>query len=577
MKKLSLFLSCYLFMIGLLSGQTTTDKIIGTDYKGRTIYEGLKGGQYYFNTNGNKTYLLKGTVAPNVNEESAVVPMKKVKKSEKKGFMPRGRVLNSEKYDNLEWAGIAKLENKMREDISLGGLQGTAFQLQAGSILLYKTTKGNFGKMQILSFGRVDTVSELYTRWITFDKNGAIVKSSELDEDVISSSVRSEEAKDLDGSAFPGWEFFWKVKNDLLFIKARKDAKFYLLKDDESVTVQEPSSPTVTQQIKAPAIITWQHLLSNNSTTNNASFDIKACVETAETIKEYILIQNGQKLSIPRGLVPRKANDCLNVFNQTVSLKTGENKFQLLAQTGKNEIKSDVFTVYYDKNTAVSSEKRIALVIGNADYTEGSRLKNPVNDANLMTQTLKNLGFKVMQFNNLNKAQFEKAIREFSGVLSDYNVALFYYAGHGVQVEGDNYLLPIDAKLQDKKDVRFEAVKVSFAVHEFENHPDNVNIVILDACRNNPFRSWARGSAEGFKPMNIGGTLVAFATAADATASDGTGTNGLYTEELAKQMLLNQPIEAVFRETRKAVLNRSSRTQNPQEWSQLTQSFYFKK
>jgi Caspase domain len=517
---------------------------------------------------------------PIIGQEQPVKYSEKVAKKPKnpyKGFMPRGGVPNSEKYDNLQWVNITGLENRMQEDISLGGLQGTALELQTGAILLYKTTKGNFGKMQILSFGRLDTVSELYTRWTTFNKKGAIVTSSELDEDIISSSFKSENVKDLDGSTFPGWEILWKVKNDLLFIKARQDAKFYLLKDNEPITVQEQLPPSVTQVVKAPATITWHNTFGNNSTTNNASFDLKSCIETNETVKEYTLIHNGQRLSIPRGLIPRKVNDCLNAFNQTISLKVGENRFQLLAQAEKNELKSDIFTIHYDKNSVTMSEKRIALVIGNADYTEGSKLKNPVNDASLITQTLKNLGFKVMQYNNLKKTEFEKAIRDFSGVLSDYNVALFYYAGHGVQVDGENYLLPIDAKLQDKKDVRFEAVKVRFAVEEFENHPDNVNIVILDACRNNPFRSWARGGADGFKQMNIGGTLVAFATAADATASDGTGTNGLYTEELAKQMLVNQPIEAVFRETRKAVLSRSSRTQNPQEWSQLTQSFYFKK
>ncbi len=333
------------------------------------------------------------------------------------------------------------------------------------------------------------------------------------------------------------------------------------------------------------ATISWQYPLSNNTTTSTPSLELKACVETSETIREYILFQNGQRVAISRGLIPRKANDCLNVFHQTVTLKNGENTFQLVAQMAKGEVKSDVFNIIFDKNsrptepiaTETKIEKRIALVIGNADYTEGSKLKNPVNDANLITQTLKSLGFRVMQFNNLKKTDFERAIRDFSVSLADYNVALFYYAGHGVQVDGENYLLPVDAKLQDKRDVRFEAVKVRFAIEEFENHPDNVNIVILDACRNNPFRSWARGGSEGFKPMNIGGTLVAFATAADATASDGSGSNGLYTEELAKQMLVNQPIEAVFRETRKAVLNRSSRSQNPQEWSQLTQSFYFKK
>ncbi len=563
------------------------DKSIGTDDKGRTLYQSPRGGTYYINSNGNKSYIKTGqqlATQDNSGVPTSPAMAKASYKPAKNRFMPRGNVANTDDYFNIDFASILAAENKMKDKLNLGGLEGSPIELKAGTILLYKTSKNNFGKMQILSFGKYDTISELYTRWISYDKEGKTVQSNELEEDILASSLLTEQVEDLDGSSFPGWEFAWTIKNGLLFMKTRSDAKFYLLKANEQIGSSNNTS-TYGNTGNTVSSITWQHPLSNKTTTSSPSLELKACVETSETIKEYTLIQNGQRLSISRGLIPRKANDCLNAFNQTVTLKNGENTFQLIAQTAKGEIKSDVFNIIFDKNsrpaepiaTETKIEKRIALVIGNADYTEGSKLKNPVNDANLITQTLKNLGFRVMQFNNLKKTDFERAIRDFSAALADYNVALFYYAGHGVQVDGENYLLPVDAKLQDKKDVRFEAVKVRFAIEEFENHPDNVNIVILDACRNNPFRSWARGGAEGFKQMNIGGTLVAFATAPDATASDGTGSNGLYTEELAKQMLINQPLEAVFRETRRAVLSRSSRTQNPQEWSQLTQSFYFKK
>jgi uncharacterized caspase-like protein len=170
----------------------------------------------------------------------------------------------------------------------------------------------------------------------------------------------------------------------------------------------------------------------------------------------------------------------------------------------------------------------------------------------------------------------EAAVREFSKKLKESNVALFYYAGHGVQVDGINYLIPIDAELQEKDDCKYEAVAVNFIVQEFEKYPDNVNIVILDACRNDPFRSWGRGSEEGFKAINpSSGTIISFATAEGSTASDGKGNNGLFTEELVKQMTKPQPIESVFKQTRIVVRKLSKNKQSPQEWSQLTGDFYF--
>jgi len=231
-----------------------------------------------------------------------------------------------------------------------------------------------------------------------------------------------------------------------------------------------------------------------------------------------------------------------------------------------------------NENPVSGNEKRLALIIGNSSYSNGQTLKNSANDANLMSATLQNLGFTVITRIDANKQNMEQAVRDFSKKLPDCNVALFYYAGHGLQVDGINYLIPTDAKLNDKSDCKYEAVPVSFIVSEFENYPDNVNIVILDACRSNPFKSWARGGERGFKIINpTSGTIISFATAEGSTASDGSGKNGLFTEELVKQMAIPQPIESVFKKTRVQVQKRSNGGQSPQEWSQLTGDFYFRK
>lgn len=221
-------------------------------------------------------------------------------------------------------------------------------------------------------------------------------------------------------------------------------------------------------------------------------------------------------------------------------------------------------------------DRRLALVIGNAEYEFSGKLRNTVNDANLMSRTLKDLGFDVIKKTDATKTEMDQAILDFSRELGKYNVALFFYAGHGIQLEGTNYLIPVDARLDDRLAAQFEAVDVSKLVSQFERYPNNVNIVILDACRNNPFKTWTRGSESGFKAIPApSGTIIAFATGEGATASDGIGQNGLYTSELVEQMKVPQRIEDVFIQTRVSVRARSENKQSPQEWSQLTGKFYF--
>jgi hypothetical protein len=222
-----------------------------------------------------------------------------------------------------------------------------------------------------------------------------------------------------------------------------------------------------------------------------------------------------------------------------------------------------------------STEKRIALVIGNSNYQQGSFLKNPVNDANLMTSTLKDLGFYVIKRIDGNYEQMQAAVKEFSIKLSKYDVALFYYAGHGLQVDGKNYLIPVDGKFNSKVEVRYGAISVNDIVNEFEEYNDKVNLLILDACRSNPFRTWERGGAVGLSPMPpVSGTIIAFATSEGATAADGVGQNGLYTSKLVEQMKIPQRIEDVFINTRVAVENASNGEQSPQEWSKIRSKFY---
>ena len=268
-----------------------------------------------------------------------------------------------------------------------------------------------------------------------------------------------------------------------------------------------------------------------------------------------------------------------NIPNRNLAIIEAEKPVYTDYIQENQEVQKPKLNLANDVDNNISEiSKRLALVIGNSNYPGNQTLKNPVNDANLMLSTLQKLGFTVITRIEADEQSMEEAIREFSRKLPYYNVALFYYAGHGVQVDGTNYLIPTDAVLDEKADCKYEAISVDFIIEEFEEYPNNTNIVILDACRNNPFRSWARGSERGFKAITpTNGLIISFATSEGATALDGTGNNGLFTEELVKQMTIPQPIESVFKKTRIAVSRRSKGQQNPMEWTQLTGDFYFVK
>ncbi len=179
----------------------------------------------------------------------------------------------------------------------------------------------------------------------------------------------------------------------------------------------------------------------------------------------------------------------------------------------------------------LNNSKRIALVIGNAAYKKGGSLPNPVNDARAITATLRKLNLEVLSYENLNQAQMKQRIDEFGTKASNYDVALFYYAGHGIQTKGLNFLIPVDASLKKEQQIEYQCIRADRMFGSIVG--DKIHIVILDACRNNPFeRSWGRstnGSGLAFMqaPSN---SFIAYATSPGQTASDGTGNNGLYTE-----------------------------------------------
>lgn len=221
--------------------------------------------------------------------------------------------------------------------------------------------------------------------------------------------------------------------------------------------------------------------------------------------------------------------------------------------------------------------RRVALVIGNAAYKVGP-LRNPVNDARDMAQALRELGFEVLYREDADLGEMKRAVREFAGKVRDGGDGLFYYAGHGVQLKGENYLVPVNAEIEAEVDVEDECLNAGFVLRQMEDAHARVNIIILDACRNNPFARSFRSAQRGLALMDSpSGTLVAYATSPGSVARDGEGRNGVYTEELLRHMRTpGLAVEEFFRRVRVAVRHRTQGQQTPWEASSLTDIFVFK-
>ncbi len=247
-----------------------------------------------------------------------------------------------------------------------------------------------------------------------------------------------------------------------------------------------------------------------------------------------------------------------------------------LAQAGVGMAQDRGLIVRDPVREASATSQLVALVIGNSAY-DTAPLRNPVNDARAMGKTLRELGFDVTEKENLNQKDMKREIQTFGQKLQKGGVGLFYYAGHGMQVSGRNYLIPVGARIEHEKQVEYEAVDMGAVLSEMDYARNNMNIVILDACRDNPFARSFRSSAQGLAAVNApSGTLIAYATAPGSVASDGPGENGIYTGELIK--IMHSPgvkIEDVFKQVRSAVRQESDGKQTPWESSSLEGDFYF--
>jgi hypothetical protein len=223
--------------------------------------------------------------------------------------------------------------------------------------------------------------------------------------------------------------------------------------------------------------------------------------------------------------------------------------------------------------------KRIALVIGNAKY-QISPLKNPINDANDISIALKQSGFEVIDVRDANLQQMRSSVRNFGDRLLNSDVGLVYYSGHGIESKGRNYFIPVNTDIQRDDEIADQALDVNLILDKMTTAGKGVNILIVDACRNDPFTRSFRTTSRGLAAMDAPkGTIIAYSTSPGKVASDGDpkARNSPYTKHLLAAMQVpNRPIELVFKEVRRNVQNDTKNEQTPWENTSLSGDFYFK-
>ena len=352
---------------------------------------------------------------------------------------------------------------------------------------------------------------------------------------------------------------------------------------------KQTTKPTHTTVSKPKASVTW---LTNATTTSQRSYTLKAGIKSASKIENVVVKVNGQA---DRGIKTVSSDDYDMTINRVLTLAEGQNTICIEVTNAGGTVATER-TVTYSGGSAVTTntqsktasvksnikEKRVALVVGNSDYHDSNlKLANPSNDATDLAARLSKLGFTVVRSLNQTKQGMDNAIQTFSSRAKGADVALFFYAGHGIQYQGDNYLVPVDAQLPSEEYVKYNCTNANIVLDVMERLGCNMKIVILDACRNNPFaRSWHRSTAGGgLGIMNAPkGTFIAFSTSPGDVALDGTNgeRNSPYTAALL-QTLNKQGLSITdfFQEVLERVATATNERQTPWTSNSFRGKFVF--
>lgn len=266
-------------------------------------------------------------------------------------------------------------------------------------------------------------------------------------------------------------------------------------------------------------------------------------------------------------------------------MRTPAYRVSVRTDPGKQSMKTAAFVIasllgLIALASNASAERRIALVIGNGAYQNVSVLPNPGSDGRLISETLTALGFETTLEVDADQQTMKNRILEFGRTLRSSGpdtVGLFYYAGHGIQARGLNFLIPVEATLVDEADLDLVGVEADWVLRQMESAGNHTNIIVLDACRDNPLKGVSRSASRGLAQIDAPtGSFIAYATAPGDIALDGSGDNSPFTLALAQSMQTpGTPIEQVFKQVRVNVIRATDGMQTPWDSSSLVQDFYF--
>jgi len=295
--------------------------------------------------------------------------------------------------------------------------------------------------------------------------------------------------------------------------------------------------------------------------------DKKRVFASREKIKQDQISDKEENL-----VLQNKPSELSKVTPQVLSPLTSS-----ASQSNNPQLNSQSTQIFTPSVTNLSTPgKRLALVIGNQAYRVRPLL-NPRNDADDMSKALKNAGFEVIDVRDASLSQMRNAVRQFGDRLLTRDVGLVYYSGHGIEVRGRNYFIPVNADIKRSDEIADQSLDVNLILEKMETAKKGVNILIVDACRDDPFGRSFRSSSRGLANMDAPqGTIIAFATSPGKVAADGDGRNSPYTKNLIKTMQIpNLPIEQVFKQVRIAVQQETKNQQTPWENTSLSGDFYF--
>ncbi len=368
------------------------------------------------------------------------------------------------------------------------------------------------------------------------------------------------------------------VRNTIAFRSF--NAAFDQLQRDYAGQTEE-CTPT---SIAAP-IIEWRLPTSESVlTTLSKQFRIQAAVlfPKKNPIRQVFIKINNTLHPIPQESVTPSEKGI--ELDYAIDLPSRQNEISIVAESELSQVFSAPRIVEISTTELSTQQRRLALLIGNADYLHEAKLPNPVNDVRRMKEALARLGFEVMVYENLSQPEIKRAIDAFGEQLPNFDVGMFFYSGHGAQFNGNNYLIPIEINMKKRHALQYDAVDMERVLSVMDIEQNMTNIVILDACRDNPIEQYASkgmGGGGGLAMMSAPvGTLIAYATAPGKVAYDNPErSNSIYTSVLLEQIETpGLEITTMFRNVRNVVLE-MTKNENPQQepWesTSLRGEFYF--